>query len=82
MVNKEWTYKQSLYYISSIKEEYKGFMTSFCMFGNNKEYFEIMYNLKKDIYSLNFGEHDNWKRDKLWEYLNDDISYIDLWRFV
>lgn len=79
MVNSEWTYKQSLYYISSIKEEYKGFMTSFCMFGNNKEYFEIMYNLKKDIYNLKF---EMWKRDKLWEYLNNDISYIELWRFV
>jgi hypothetical protein len=49
------------------------------MFGNNKEYFEIMYNLKKDIYNLKF---EMWKRDKLWEYLNNDISYVDLWRFI
>lgn len=79
MVDKGWSFKESLFFINSIKENYKGFMTSFCVFGGNKEYFEKVYNLKKDIYALSFEE---WRKDKLWEYLNDDISYIDLWRFV
>ena len=79
MVNSEWTYKESLCYIRQLKAKYEGFMTSFCVFGGNKDYFEKVYNFKKEIYSLTF---EDWKIDKLWEFLNDDISYIDLWRFV
>lgn len=78
-VNENWNYKESLYFICLVKNKYMGIKRSFSCFGGNKECFKQIMEMKKDIYSLNFEE---WKKDKLWEYLNDDISYVDLWFFV
>jgi len=81
-INSSWSYKECLYYISCIKEKYEGIMSSFCVLGGNRKYFEKMIQIKKQIYSLNFGAKENWKKDKLWEYLNNDITYTELWAFV
>lgn len=78
-VNSSWNYKESLFYINYIKSSYVNIMLSFSIFGDNLELLEKIRKLKKSIYSLRFEE---WKRDKLWEYINDDIEYIDLWRFI
>ena len=45
-------------------------------------YFEKIIQVKRQIYNLDFGEKENWKKDKLWEYLNNDITYTELWAFV
>ena len=81
-VNSKWNYRESLYFIDVIKRHYEDILLSFSIFGNNKEYFEKAYKIKKDIYSLEFEEREEWKKDKLWEYLNGDIQYVDLWKFV
>lgn len=78
-VNSSWNYKESLFYINYIKSSYVNIMLSFSIFGDNLELLEKIRKLKKSIYSLRFEE---WKKDKLWEYINDDIEYIDLWRFI
>ena len=36
-------------------------------------------NLKKQVYALQFEE---WKKDKIWEYLNDYEEYEELLKFV
>lgn len=79
MVNSNWTYKESLFFIDIIKKEYEGVMLSFSILGGNSKQYEKAYQIKKDIYSLNFEE---WQKDKLWEYLNDDIEYMTLWQFI
>ena len=79
MVNKEWSFKESLFFIDAIKKQYEDFMLSFSIFGGNYDLYVKIYDLKKNIYSLQFEE---WKKDKLWEYLNNDIDYIQLWNFV
>ena len=78
-VNSSWNYKESLFYINYIKSSYVNIMLSFSMFGGNFETIDKIRQLKRSIYSLKFEE---WKRDKLWEYINDDIEYTDLWSFV
>ena len=78
-VNSDWDYKESLFFIDYIKNKYEDVLLSFCVFGGNKDYFEKVYSIKKSIYSLKFEE---WKKDKLWEYLNNDIKYDELWGFV
>lgn len=78
-VNNEWNYKESLFFIDLIKKKYEDIMLSFSIFGGNYEIFEKVYKLKKDIYSLKFEE---WKKDKIWEYINGDIEYSVLWSFV
>ena len=81
-MNSKVDYKECLYFISNIKKEYEGVMHSFSIFKNNKEVFDKAYEIKNQIYSLDFGKYDNWKKDKLWEYINNDIDYIELWKFV
>lgn len=74
-VNKEWNYKESLLFIDAVKRKYEGIMLSFSVINKNI----LLREIKEDIYSLKFEE---WKRDKLWEYLNNDIDYINLWQFA
>jgi hypothetical protein len=81
-VNMKWNYKESLFFITLVKKKYEDIMLSFSVFGGNKECFEKAYKIKKDIYSLDFGENEEWKKDKLWEYMNGDIEYSQLWDFA
>jgi len=78
-VNRDWNYKESLVPIVKIKKHYEDIMLSFSVFGGNNNVIKSIREIKDEIYSLKFEE---WKRDKLWEYLNDDITYVDLWFFV
>ena len=79
VINSSCNYKECLYFISDVKNHYKGIMHSFSVYGKNQEQRNKIREIKKSIYDLNF---EYWKKDKLWEYINNDIEYIDLWRFV
>lgn len=80
--NSNWNYKECLEKISDIKKIYEGIMLSFSIFKNNKDFYKEAYDIKNKIYSLNFAEYDYWKKDKLWEYLNNDIEYVELCKFI
>ena len=70
------SFKSLVYNAKTIKTYYLGLLSSFSMYEIRKKR-ETIYNFKKDLYKL--GKYmDEWKVDKIWEYLNDDISYIDL----
>jgi len=75
-------YKESLCYIKDLKRRYEGILSSFCIYGGNKEVFEQAYKIKRQVYSVKVSEKDYWKKDKLWEYLNNDIEYLELWKFI
>lgn len=79
MVNNNWNYKESLFFIDLVKKSYEDIMLSFSIFGGNFNLYEKAYKIKKDIYSLSFEE---WKKDKLWEFINGDVEYYELWNFV
>ncbi len=78
-VNQSWNYKESLYYIEYIKRDYEYIMLSFSVFGGNNEVIQKIRQIKKDIYNLDFEE---WKKDKLWEFMNNDVTYNELWSFI
>lgn len=77
-INPEWTYKEIVSKIKVLKFQYDEILTLF-------SYFSIKYranfirNLKTQIYSLQFEE---WKRDRIWEYLNGDEEYETLLLFI
>jgi len=78
-IDETWSYEESLYFIVNVKRYYEDITLSFSVFGGNNRCFEDVRNLKRKIYSLEFEE---WKKDKLWEFLNNDIDYSVLWSFV
>ena len=79
MVDKSWNYKECLYFIGNVKNYYEDIMHSFSVYGKNQDKRNKIRELKKSIYDLSF---EYWKKDKLWEYINNDIEYVELWRFV
>lgn len=66
-INQNWTFKQTVANIETLKFLYKGTLASFSYY-DIKLRNKFLYETKKQIYSLNFEE---WKRDKLWSYMND-----------
>ena len=70
------SFKSLVYNAKTIKTYYLGLLSSFSMYEIKKE-IEAIYNFKRELYKLE-KYMDEWKVDKIWEYLNDDISYIDL----
>lgn len=78
-VYENMTYKESVLLVDLIKQDYEALTLFFDTSDNRKELLRQKYSIKKQIYSLNFEE---WKKDKLWEYINDDVEYSQLWRFI
>jgi len=79
-VKENMTYYECVKQVGLIKKDYVSFMHFF----NEEEedkwyYYQKMREIKKEIYSLKFEE---WKKDKLWEYMNDDVTFLDLLSFL
>ena len=70
-VNPNWSFKETLEFIEALKQDYYGALTLFNCF-NIHEKRKFIRQFKNDIYALKFEE---WKRDRIWEYLNDNIEY-------
>ena len=73
-IDPNWSYKQTLANLRALRTQYESILRSF-------HYFELHervlfnYEIKQSIYSLNFEE---WKKDRIWEYLNHDIAFAIL----
>ena len=72
-ININWSYKELVNNIEVIKSQVLGVIASFSYF-QNKDKTIFMRWVKDTIYSFKFQE---WKKDKIIEYLYDDID-IDL----
>ena len=70
-VNPSWTFKEVIEIIKALKQDYYGALALFDCF-NIKDKVDLIRKFKQDIYSLKFEE---WKRDRVWDYLNDNIEY-------
>lgn len=70
-INQDWTFNEIINEIKVLKAQYKRILASF-------SYFQLKYKVqfKKEtrqlIYSLKFEE---WKKDKIWDYINDFEFY-------
>ena len=74
MIDTSWTFNEAINNIKAIKDEYIGLLSSFSIY-DGKQKKAVIHNVRKEIYKLQFEE---WKKDKLWEFMNDDIPYIIL----
>lgn len=73
-VNSNWTFKEIIIKVKALKQNYDDVLASFSYFNLHKK-IEIMKKFRDSIYALNFEE---WKKDRLWDYLNDYLSYEEL----
>ena len=69
-INIDWNYKEVVNNIEVIKSQVLGVIASFSYFQNRDKTIFMMW-LKKTIYSFKFQE---WKKDKIIEYIYDDVD--------
>lgn len=70
-VNPNWTFKETISIIEALKQDYYGALTLFKCFDISDK-IQLIRQFKNDIYALHFEE---WKRDRIWDYLNDNIEF-------
>lgn len=77
-INPNWNFKETIENVEVIKSQMGDIIAFFWYFDLKKE-IDFIRNLKKQIYSLKFEE---WKRDKIWEYINGYEYYEELVKFI
>ena len=69
------TFKQLIYQIEAIKTQYKRVLSLFSCGFEIKNKVNYIRKTKETIYSLKI---EKWQSDRLWDYMNDDMTYNDL----
>ena len=77
-IDVSWKYNDFVKNAKAFKRTYNVLLTSFYLV-HPKLSNEFIRKTKNNIYSLSF---ELWKRDKCWEYLNNDIDFAFLSSFV
>ena len=67
VVNKNWTFEETVKNIEALKSQYSDILASFSRF-EIKDEVKFKRNLRDSCYSMNLKV---WEIDKLWEYMND-----------
>ena len=65
-INKNWNYREIVNNLKEIKDEYWKKLAFFSYFDLHEKVV-YMRNMRNSIYALNFEE---WKKDKIWDYMN------------
>ncbi len=72
-INQDWNFKEIVGVLKSLKEQYWERVRSFSYFDLHEKVV-YMRNFRDDIYKLNFEE---WKKDKIWDYINNyEFLYV------
>lgn len=72
-IDPQWTFNEAVDNLKALKTQYKEFLASFLDDDVHNRYL-FRKQAKQDVYALNFQEY---KRDKIWEYLNDyEFLYV------
>lgn len=74
MIEKDWTFDDAVNNIETLKTYYGRLLTSFSVFERKKRIL-LCRKFKTQIYSLKFEEY---LRNKIWKYINDEIEYEEL----
>ena len=77
-VNPNWTFKETLEFIEAMKQDYYGALSLFKCFDIHEKV-ELIRKFKNDIYALKYEE---WKKDRVWDYLNDNIELEEFNKYV
>lgn len=67
VVNKNWTFEETVKNIEALKSQYCDILASFSCY-EIKDKVKFKRNLRDSFYSMNLKV---WEIDKLWEYMND-----------
>lgn len=70
-INILWNFRETIKNIRALKEEYLWTLTLFS-WKNAREKTDYIQRTRNKIYSLQLME---WQKDKLWEYMNDDVEF-------
>ena len=73
-VDVNWKFGEVILYVRALKIQYEGILASFSYFEQPNKV-EFIKNFRNSIYSFNFEE---WKKDRLWDYINDFLPYEEL----
>lgn len=76
--NVDWTYNEVIEHAEAIKSYYKDTLASFLWHEGVKRVL-FMRDMKWKIYDLKFEE---WRKDKIWAYLNDDEPFLALTKYI
>ena len=77
-INTSWTFKELVENIEVIKSQVWDIITSFSYFDIKKEV-DFKRRLRKTIYSFKFEE---WRRDRILEYIYNDVEFDVLKRLI
>ena len=70
-INPLWDFKKTIDNVTALKQEYLGVLALFSCY-EIKDKKNYIQKVRKDIYSLNMRD---WQKDKIWEYMNDDVEF-------
>lgn len=70
-INLFWDFGEAVANIRALKQEYYRVLASFSIY-EIKEEVKYKQELRSKLYELDIFE---WQKDKLWEYMNDDITF-------
>lgn len=65
-VNPEWTFKEVVDNLKSLRTDYEGILATFSYFDLHEKVL-FLKNTRDSFYSLNIQE---WEKDKIWDYMN------------
>lgn len=65
-VNSNWTFKETVDNLKTLKNEYNEVLASFSYF-TSKERITFLKATRDSFYALKF---EQWKKDKIWDYMN------------
>ena len=72
-INQDWNFKEIVSVLKSLKEQYWEKVRSFSYFDLHEKVV-FKRNFRDNIYKLNFEE---WKKDKIWDYINNyEFLYV------
>ena len=72
-INQDWNFKELVNVLKSLKEQYWEKVRSFSYFDLHEKVV-YMRKFRDSIYKLNFEE---WKKDKIWDYINNyEFLYV------
>lgn len=74
MIEGSWTFEQTVANIETLRNYYRVLLTSFSILERKKR-IKACRDFKKQVYSLHFDEY---KRNRIWKYINDEIEYEEL----
>lgn len=73
-INKNWDFKELVNHIWTLRDDFDNLLASFSYFDLHEK-INFMRKTRDAIYSLNFEE---WRKDKVWSYMNHYEYYTTL----